>query len=265
MKTDLVPPEERYNVPALERGLQILGLFNETAPRLSLSDIARRMELGRSTIFRLVYTLEQGGFLNKVDDRYYQLGSGVLKLGFRYVAGQDIITLARPVLQRLRDATNASSHLGVREGREVIYLVREPSHDMLISNIGVGSRLPAHLTTVGRMLLAALPADTIRQLYRGFAFPAGDISNVTRLIEQLKEDQKRGYVVTESAYGPGLVSVAAQVVDASGNVIAGINVSAPAVVLPIQVARKETVKAVMAAAAELSEMLGYQTRLFGSS
>lgn len=252
--------EERYSVPALERGLRILALFDGVTPRLSLSDIAKRMDLSRSTVFRLIYTLEQSGFLSKVDERYYQLASGVLMLGFRYIAEQDIVGLARPILQRLRDATNASSHLGIREEREVIYLIREPSRNMLISNIGVGSRLPAHLTTVGRMLLAALPAEQVQQLYRSFKFQDGDISTVSKLLEQLKADQKRGYVAAESAYGAGLVSVAAQVFDASGTVVAGINVSAPEVVLPLAQARKRAVPEVIAAAQELSTLLGYRPR-----
>lgn len=263
MSTKTDASEERYSVPALERGLRILELFGETSPRLSLSDIARKMELGRSTIFRLVYTLEQAGFLNKVDDRFYQLGSRVLALGFRFIAEQDIIDLARPILQRLRDKTNASSHLGIREGRDVIYLLREPSRDMLISNIGVGSRLPAHQTTVGRVLLSSLGPDEIKQLYRKFTFPPNSIGSVTKLIEQLKTDHARGYVADESAYGPGLVSVAAEVFDATGAVVAGITISAPAVVLPLSVARQSAVKEVVAAARELSDLLGFKRRLTG--
>lgn len=263
MNNEIDAPEERYSVPALERGLRILELFDETAPRLSLTDIAKKMGLGRSTVFRLVYTLEQNGFLNKVDERFYQLGSRVLGLGFRFIAEQDIVGLARPILQRLRDKTNASSHLGVREGREVIYLLREPSRDMLISNIGVGSRLPAHQTTVGRVLLSCLSAEDVKQLYRKFTFPPNSVGSVTKLIEQLKTDRARGYVATESAYGPGLVSVAAQVLDATGTVVAGINISAPAAVLPLSLARQHVVKEVVGAAKELSAMLGYQRRLVG--
>lgn len=263
MSTKTDAPEERYSVPALERGLRILELFGEATPRLSLSDIAKKMDLGRSTVFRLIYTLEQTGFLNKVDDRFYQLGSRVLGLGFRFIAEQDIVELAKPVLQRLRDKTNASSHLGIREGRDVIYLLREPSRDMLISNIGVGSRLPAHQTTMGRMLLSSLSPEEIKQLYRKFTFPANSVGNVTKLIEQLKIDQAHGYVADESAYGPGLVSVAAEVFDATGAVVAGINISAPAVVLPLSVARQHAVKDVMNAAKELSALLGFKRRLTG--
>lgn len=260
MIDELVTSEGRYIVPALERGLRILGLFTETEPRLSLSEIAKRIGLSRSTVFRLVYTLEQGGFLQKVEERYYQLGRAVLALGFRFIAEQDILSQARPVLQRLRDVTNASAHLGIREGREVVYLAREPSRQMLISNIGVGSRLPAHQTTIGRMLLAAMPQETVRQLFRGFVFPEGSVGSIARLLEILKADSARGFVVTESAYGPGLVSVAAQVRDATGAVVAAINVSAPEIVLPLEIARQRVAADVIAAAAELSALLGYQQR-----
>ncbi len=258
--TDELAPEGRYTVPALERGLRILTLFDETHLKLSLSDIARLIGLGRSTVFRLVYTLEQGGFLQKIDERHYQLGRAVLALGFRFMADQDIVERARPVLQQLRDVTNASAHLGILEGRDVVYLVREPSRQMLISNIGVGSRLPAHQTTVGRMLLAAMAPETVRQLYRGFVYPEGSVGSTTKLLEILKGDAARGFVATESAYGAGLVSVAAQVRDATGSVVAAINVSAPGIVLPLSVAQKRVAADVVAAAQELSALLGYRQR-----
>jgi IclR family transcriptional regulator, pca regulon regulatory protein len=250
MMTEPSTPEERYAVPALERGLRILTLFDEKNACLSLSEIARLLGLGRSTVFRLVYTLEQGGFLQKIDDRHYQLGR----------AEQDIVDQARPVLQRLRDLTNASAHLGFLEGREVVYLAREPSRQMLISNIGVGSRLPAHQTTMGRMLLSALPAESVWQLYQGFAFPEGGIDTADKLVETVKGDAARGFVATESAYGPGLVSVAALVRDRTGHAVAAINVSAPSIVLPISLARKRVADDVVAAAEELSRVLGYRER-----
>ncbi len=260
MEDDPILGESRYTVPALERGLRILTLFDAHNRQLTLSEIARGVGLTRSTVFRLVHTLEQGGFIQKVRERYYQLGSAVLTLGFSFIAEQETAELARPVLERLRDLTNASAHLGILEGREVVYLARAPSRQMLISNIGVGSRLPAHQTTIGRILLAALSPDALRRLYDNFAFSEGGISGVEELIRIAQADQARGFVATESAYGQGIVSVAAPVQDRVRAVVAAVNVSAPEIALPLAKASKQVAAQVVMAAEELSQALGHRRR-----
>ena len=240
--------DERYAVPALDRGLRILQLFTRETRRLSLTDIARALDLSRSSVFRLIFTLERGGYLARVGERHYQLGTGVLRLGFAVLAQQDVAEVSRPLLEVLRDRVGASSHLGVLEGREVLYLVRIPSHQSVISNISVGSRLPAHATTMGRLLLASLDPDALEALY-----PAADMPN---LPAQIAADRARGYVAVESAYERGLVSVAAPVLDRNRRVIAAINVSSPAFLLSLRDAERDVVPHVVATAHALSCSMG---------
>ena len=242
--------DERYSVPALDRGLRILGLFTREQRRLSLADIARALDLSRSSVFRLIFTLERGGFLSRVGDRQYQLGTGVLRLGFSVLAQQDVAEVARPLLEALRDRVQASAHLGVLVGAEVLYLVRAPSHQAMISNVSVGSRLPALRTTMGRILLASLPAQALQALY-----PGPDILSSCRLRE-LAADHARGFVAAESAYEHGLVSIAAPVLDRDRRVIAAINVSAPTAVLPLDMALRDVVPHVVAAATGISRSMG---------
>lgn len=243
-----IEDEDRYAVPALERGLRILGLFTRERRRLSLTEIARALDLSRSSVFRLLFTLERGGFLSRVGDRQYELGTGVLQLGFSVLVQQDVAETSRPLLETLRDQVGASAHLGVLEGREVLYLVRIPSLQPLISNITVGSRLPASTTTMGRILLASLPSQALQAL-----FPDAELK---ALAGQLSSDRERGFVATESVYERGLVSVAAPVQDAARRVIAAINVSAPAALLSLDEAKRHVVPHVLATAQLLSRSMG---------
>ena len=135
--------EERYIVPGLDRGLRLLQLFSPERPHWTLSEQARALGLSRSSVFRLVYTLEAGGFLRREGEKTVRLGAAVLGLGFAFLASQDVAEAARPFLEALRDATGASAHLSVLDGDRVLYLLRAPSRLALISNIAVGARLPA--------------------------------------------------------------------------------------------------------------------------
>ena len=160
------------------------------------------------------------------------------------------------MLEDLRDRVGASAHLGVLEAAEVLYLVRIPSHRALISNIAVGSRLPAHCTTMGRILLASLSEPVLHEMYPDrHAMPATWLSDLTI---QLAEDRLRGFIATESAYEPGLVSVAAPVFDRDGRVIAAINVSAPTATLSLETAMRDAVPHVVATADAISRRMGLE-------
>ena len=155
--------EERYIVPALARGIAILQGFGRDRPVMTMAEIARAHALPRATAFRLINTLEDAGFLvREPNGQGYRLGAAVLSLGFSYLAGQDLPDVARPVLERLRDRTGASAHLAIRDGGHIVYLLRAPGQSALTSNIGVGTRLPAYASTMGRAgRISRRSADTM--------------------------------------------------------------------------------------------------------
>jgi len=172
--------------------------------------------------------------------------------------------VARPHLERLRDIVGASAHLGVLDGDEVIYLVRVPSRQALISNIGVGSRLPVHSTTMGRMLLCEADEAVLRGVWRR-AHAETARAQTGRAAEDafvamIAEDRRLGVVATASRYEPGLTSVAAAVRDREGRIVAAINVSAPEQMLKLAEARENVVPHVLATARLISQALGYQAR-----
>ena len=146
---------EGYLVNSLVRGLQLLEEFTRERGSLSLPEIAERRGLNRTTAYRFIYTLRHLGYVElEPDTRRYRLGPKVLQLGFEFLHSQPLVAVAEPLLRELRDETGESAHLGVLDGDAVVYLVRVASEGVFSASVSVGSRLPAHTTSMGRVLLA---------------------------------------------------------------------------------------------------------------
>ena len=228
----LDPAQDRYLVPGLIRGLQTLAAFTPERREMSLSEIARELGLSRSAAFRSVYTLTQMGYLLQDEARKtYALGPAVMRLGFGYLATRELVEIALPELERLRDKTDWSTHLGVRDGALVLYMLRVPSRLGLGSIVHVGSRLPAAGTTMGRVLLADLDEDTLVALYRGQdgsrATPRSG-RNMADLLAQWRNDRQSDVVTQIGSFEAGITSVAAPLRDMSGKVVAAINATSSA-------------------------------------
>lgn len=250
----------RITVPGLERGLRILQMFNRSRTAIKPPEIAEELDIPRSTVHRLLQTLEELGFLKRSDNGgTYVLGPAVLTLGFDYLGSLDIVQLSNSVLAALRDETQGSTHLSVRHGTEIIYLSRHASPAAITSNVGVGTSLPAHATVMGRVLLADLNSAELRALYKEKPlqpYNENTPTTLTALERLLSEDRQRGYVISASFFERGISSVAAPVKDHTGHTVAAINVSLIAGVVNDKTFRGEIKNRTIAAAAKISEMLG---------
>jgi len=253
--------DDRYLVPGLVRGLSVLQTFTADKPNQSLRDLANAVGITRSAIFRIVYTLDQLGFLtHQKSTQTYSLGPSVLRLGYGYLASRDLVQLALPQLQELRDRTGWSTHLGIREATEVVYLLRVPTLRGLGSIVHVGSRLPAHATTMGRALLADLSKDEISTLYRDTPLTtvnARTVTTIRGLWQLIREDRARGFVAHIGGFEEGIASAAAAIRDVTGQAIAAINVSAAASQTDASHMEKTIVPMMLETAAQLSRALGF--------
>lgn len=246
--------QDRYLVPGLSRGLQVLACFTAETPQLTQAGIAARLGVTRSAIFRVVYTLAELGFLlHDPATGRYALGPALLRLGHGVLPARDVVPVAIPVLESLRDATGWSAHLGVLEKREVVYLLRVPASRGRPSIVHVGSRLPAHATAMGRVLLAAQDDAALDALYRD-APPRG--LSLAQLLRRARADRARGHVAHLGEFEAGIASVAAPLRDAAGRVVAAINLSAPEAEAP-EARRRAARDAVLAAASGISRSLGW--------
>jgi IclR family pca regulon transcriptional regulator len=220
--------EDRYLGPGLVRGLSALQCFTPEAPRLGLTEIAKRLGVSRSAAFRTVYTLTQMGcLLHDARSNRYALGPGVLRLGYGYLATRQMVELAQPELERLRDRTGWSTHMGVLDGTSVLYILRAPAHSADASIVHVGSRLPVQATTMGRVLLADLSDDELTELHRRDRRQGGRLAG-TGLRDWLAHGRLgRGEAVIVHAgdFEARIASAAAPVRDRSGRVVAAISIT----------------------------------------
>jgi DNA-binding IclR family transcriptional regulator len=259
--TDAEGDDDRYMVPALERGLSVLRCFTWQRPQWSLAELTHQLGLPRPSVFRLVHTLETLGYLVRDDTaKRYRLGSAVLNLGFEYLASVELPDLARHELESLRDRTGASTHLAIREGREIVYLSRYASRTGLTSTVRVGTRLDAHATTMGRVLLAGLSDVAVTELYRDRTLARhtdqtpGTIREILALLDG---DRRRGYVIGRSFYERGVVSIAAPLRDTMGRTVAAISLTIAEPAVDAQTINGDLRYAVCEAAAEISRGLGH--------
>jgi DNA-binding IclR family transcriptional regulator len=247
------PAEDRYLVPGLVRGLEVLQAFTPEAPRRTQSEIAAALGVTRSAIFRVVYTLTELGFLlHDPATGRYALGPALLRLGHGVLPARDVLAVATPALEALRDATAWSAHLGVLEGAEVVYLLRVPARRGLRSIVHVGSRLPAHATAMGRVLLAALAEADLAALARA----PGRQGVPATAMRRARADRARGHVVHLGEFEAGIASVAAPLRDAAGRVVAAVSLAAPIAEAP-EAARRAARDALLGAAEGISRSLGW--------
>lgn len=262
-KTDTDPADDgndRYLVPALERGLRILGEFSRENRTLAAPELARRFDLPRSTVFRLLATLESLGFIEKTEEgRAYRLGVAVLRLGFEYLASLELNELGMPILSRLSEQLRYPCNLVVRDGRSIVYVAKVSPPTPFVSSVAVGTRLPAHATVLGRVLLQDFSLPELRAMYpeeRLESYSPATPRTVLDLFDLLQADRARGHVQGQGFYESHISTIAAPVRDHSGRVVAALG--ATITTAQIEAARMdEMALQVRAAANELSALLNY--------
>ena len=208
------------DAPTVAAALRILSFMAAQQGPVAAATLARSLDLPRSSVYRLLSTLaEQGFVLHFPEARRYGLGIAAFELSSGYVRQEPVTRLGRPVLATLVDRVGESAHLAVLVGREVVYLVEEraPRRPALVTDVGV--RLPSHLTASGRAMLAALPREQVRALFPdASAFTRRGVTTQTHagLRAELVATRARGWASEDGEITEGLASVAVAVLDRSG-------------------------------------------------
>jgi IclR family pca regulon transcriptional regulator len=212
-------------VLSLARGLQVIEAFHETRDGLTVSDIAGRTKLSRAAVRRLLITLESLGYAARNGSSFHLTGR-ILRLGFSFLSSDSLTSLALPVLQQLSAEIHESASVSVLDGFEIVYVARSAAKRVMTIDLGVGSRLPAYCTSMGRVLLSALPsADLSAYLSHAELKPLTPktIVNRKRLGQIIKRAARDGYALVDEELELGLRSIAVPVVSRSGNVVAAMN------------------------------------------
>ena len=256
--------EPAYIVPGLERGLKILMEFSPREPVLGAPELAKRLSIPRTTVFRLLQTLESLGFLERADkDRNYRLGVAILRLGFEYLSSLELTDLGLPIIERLRDLTSLTSHIVIRDGRDVVFVAKAQAQGSVFSSIkvNVGTRLPAHATTHGHVLMGDLTLAEMRALYPEpelNRFTPLTPASVEDLFARVRDDAEQGYGIGQSSFERGISVISAPVRDETRRIVAVITTTIPHPEIGENLLDQGLVERVRAAADELSKRLNYR-------
>lgn len=221
----------RYFVLSVAKALSILEAFSRDQPRLSLTQLAQRSGQNKATARRLALTLVDLGYLQQDSAKQFALTARVLELGTRFLQSTAVTEAAEPWLGELAATVRESVNLAVRDGREVLYLVRVAAAQRILAvNLHVGSRLPLHATSLGKALL--MDCDRKELLAVLGPPPWATYTEATRsqpeaLLADLAEARRLGVAVANGELELGLRSIAAPLRDGSGRIVAAINVSTP--------------------------------------
>lgn len=224
-------------VPAARRAVALLRELATHSGPVPASQLARALDLPRSSTYHLLTALEEEGFVTHLPEEHrYVLGVSAFELGTAFLRQDRLQRLARPLLVDLAEAHHLTAHLGVLDGRDVMYVVKEHPRGTppLVTEVGV--RLPAHLTASGRALLAGLPAAQVRALYPGRG-PLSDRtgrgpSTPTELREVLAADRQKGWSHEVGEVEDGFASVAVAATDHQGRPAAAVTLTGRADRIP---------------------------------
>lgn len=250
-------PSDSY-VQSFARGLEVLRSFGAEAPSQTLSECAERVGLTRAGARRILLTLQTLGYVEQ-DGRQFRLTPRVLELGFAYLSAQPWWHLAQPVMEELTRDLRESSSAAVLDGDDIVYVLRVPAHRIMSINLGVGTRLPAYCTSMGRVLLAALPEDERARRVGAMTLTARTPRTVTdrdALLDVLARVRRQGWALIDQELELGLLSLAAPIRDRSGRVVAAVNVSGQAQHTTVDHMMGEYLPRLLATADRISAMMG---------
>ena len=254
-------PSDSY-VQSFARGLEVIRSFSAATPHQTLSEVAARTGLTRAGARRILLTLQTLGYV-ETDGKLFRLSPRILDLGFAYLSSLPIWNLAEPLMEDLVEAVRESSSAAVLDGLDIVYVLRVPTHKIMRTTLGVGSRLPALWTSMGRVLLAALPDDTLQARLASVPLARHTEHTTTDrdgLLERIRAVRTQGWCLVNQELEEGLISIAAPLTDRSGRTVAALNISGQANRTSEAHMREHMLPELLRAAAAISHRMGAPLR-----
>lgn len=248
--------ENKYRIESLAKGLSVLRLFDESTVTLKLREICDLTGIPMPTAFRIVATLEEGGFLDRTPDGGLRPGVSVLTLGSSALRGSSLVQVGEKPLRDLAAATGETVNLGVLLGDQVLYLSRLRNADLVTANVQVGSTLPAVYTSMGKLLLSYLSPDELRERLGEHPFDAhggpNAVASRTELDARLAQIRADGYAIQDQELALGLRSVSVPVFGQGDTPAAAVNIAVSASRHDVDSLREVLLPALRATADEIT-------------
>ncbi|MET8845691.1 IclR family transcriptional regulator C-terminal domain-containing protein [Amycolatopsis sp. NPDC004625] len=220
-------PRGAHHVQSLERGLAVIKAFHAGASELTLSDVARATGLTRAAARRFLLTLTDLGYV-RTDGKHFSLTARVLELGYAYLSSMTLPEVAQPHLEHLSARVHESSSVSVLEGTDIVYVARVAVSRIMTVSINVGTRFPAHATSMGHVLLAGLSKAELEAYFIVASLDRLTDHTVTApatLRAELVKVTDQGWAMVDQELEEGLRSVAAPIRDRRNRVVAAVNLS----------------------------------------
>ncbi|RBQ17345.1 IclR family transcriptional regulator [Spongiactinospora rosea] len=238
-------------VQSLARGLAVIRAFGADTPELTLSEVARASGLTRAAARRFLLTLIDLGYVRS-DGRLFALSPRVLELGYAYLSGLTLPEVAQPHLERLVAEVRESASVAVLDADEVVYVARVATSRIMRVAINIGTRFPAHCTSMGRVLLAWLPGLTERLAGMELRGPTSrTITSPGALAAELARVREQGWALVDQELEEGLRSIAAPIRNRAGTVVAAVNLSTHASRTSVEAARRDLLPPLLATAGRI--------------
>jgi len=243
---------------SLARGLAVIQAFSQRRHHLTISQVSTTTGLSRAAVRRCLYTLSKLGFAGSDDNRHFFLRPRILALGHSYISSMPLATAAQPVLEHISHLLHESCSIATLDGVEIVYIARANVTRIMSIDLGVGSRLPAFCTSMGRAILANLPPEELESVLARIEFKRyteRTITNPAKLTQALRQIRRDGYSIIDQELEHGLRSMAVPIQNPSGKVVAALNIGAHAQRVSIQEMQTKFLLHLRAAAQELCLLL----------
>ena len=213
---------------AFARGIRVIRAFGIDAPSMTLSEVAARTDLTRANARRILLTLETLGYVSLVG-RKFSLRPSVLEIGYAYLSSLGPLGQAQPVMDDLVQRTQMPCNLAMLDGTDIIYVLRASTNRQPLppTPVNVGRRFPAFVTPMGRVLLGALPEESLERFLRQQPFPSiteRTITDPESLLAVIKADGGRGWSLVVGEQGEAFASIGVPVRDGAGIVVAALGI-----------------------------------------
>ncbi len=248
---------DRDYVNSFARGLEVIRVFSRHRPRMTLSEVAQATGMTRATVRRFLLTLVRDGYCEN-NGKYFSLLPKILELGFSVLSSMDIWDVAQPIMNHLSDQLQESCFAAILDKDSVIYVARATSNRFMNVGITIGSRVPAHCVSTGRVLLAALPEAQLHAVLEEATFPKYTPNTVTskvKLRSLIEEVRLQGWSIVDQELEIGLRSLSVPIRDRGGATIAALNVCCPSLRITPEDMRTRVLIAVMEASNRITRAL----------
>lgn len=243
---------------SLARGLLVIQAFSQRRIHLSISQLSKSTGLSRASVRRCLHTLSKLGFAGTDDSRNFQLRPRILSLGHSYLSSMPLASAAKPILEQLSQILHESSSIALLDGVDIVYVARANVTRIMSIDLGIGSRLPAFCTSMGRVLLANLAPEELEKMLARIEFTRyteKTITSVEKLRQALMAVRREGHAIIDQELEIGLRSMAVPIRNPNGRVVAAINVGAHAQRVAIPDMQTRFLPYLRAAAQELCVLL----------